>query len=96
MIKMPTDKEWYMRAAEAEGDYAIGAGSGRMTMTMHPSAAEIAEMERIQLESLPKWAQDEIERLRASLYRIIELEHHIMSEESRATKIAREALNHDR
>lgn len=37
----------------------------------------------------------EIERLRAALYSIIGLDHHNHGPESRATKIARDTLNHE-
>ena len=42
---------------------------------------------------LPELAADEIERLRAALHRIIDLDHHNMGPEARATKVARAALN---
>lgn len=57
------------------------------------------ELERqIMDANLPKnerewWAAHEIERLRAALHHIIEVDHHNHGPESMATKIAREALH---
>jgi len=43
--------------------------------------------------NLAENAADEISRLRSVLYQIIDLDHHNMGPESKATKFARAALN---
>lgn len=58
-VDMPTDPEWYRRKANEEGDHEISAGR-HLTSTINPSSEEIAEMERLALDSLPQWARDEI------------------------------------
>jgi hypothetical protein len=64
-LNMPTDPTWYTEKAKFEDGHEIGAG--RRTVTINPTAEEIAEMERLQFEALPKWARDEITKLRAAI-----------------------------
>lgn len=61
-MKLPIDKEWFEKRAAAEGDLEIGAG--RLTMTINLSPEEMQQLEQIALGALPKWARDEIVRLR--------------------------------
>jgi hypothetical protein len=63
---MPADAEWYHRKAALEGDHEIGVGK-RLTSTINSTPEEIVEFERLALEALPKWAQDEIRSARDAL-----------------------------
>jgi len=67
-INMPTDPAWYSEKAKLEDGYEIGAG--RRTATINPTDAELAEMERLQFEALPKSVQNELSRLRAENERL--------------------------
>jgi hypothetical protein len=60
-MKMPIDKEWFERRAKAEADLEIGAGFSVVNVT----DADAAQMEVLAERALPKWAQDELARLRA-------------------------------
>lgn len=61
-MKLPIDKEWFEKRAAAEGDLEIGAG--RLTMTINLTQEEMQQLEQLALGALPKWARDEIVRLR--------------------------------
>src|SRR5690242_1280985 len=63
-LAMPSDPDWYERKAKLEAGHEIGAG--RKTSTVNLTAEEVAEFDRLQFEALPKWARDEITRLRSS------------------------------
>jgi len=54
------NKEWFERRAKAEGDLEIGAGFS----VVNPTDADMAQMEVVAEQALPRWAQIELARLR--------------------------------
>ena len=60
-ISLGITREWFERRAKAEADLEIGAGFSVVNMTDD----DIARMEVVAERALPKWAQDELARLRA-------------------------------
>jgi hypothetical protein len=59
-MRLPITKEWFERRAKAEADLEIGAGFSVVNMTDD----DVAKMEVVAERDLPKWAQDELARLR--------------------------------
>ena len=64
-MELEITKEWFEKQAAKEGDLEIGAG--KRTACLNLTAEEMAELERLALEALPKWAKDEILAARAAL-----------------------------
>lgn len=69
-LDLGTTKEWFERRAKAEADLEIGAGFSVVNIT----DADVAQMEVLAERALPKWAQDELARLRAALATATEAE----------------------
>jgi len=65
-LNMPTDPNWYQRKAALENNCEVSAGK-RLTSTVNPTPDELAELERLALDSLPKWARDEIVAARSGV-----------------------------
>lgn len=59
-------KEWLERKVALEGDSDPTTGR-RLTGTVNLTDIDVAEFERLAVEALPQWAQNEIVRLRAAL-----------------------------
>lgn len=100
-MKMPISKEWLQARAAAEGDLEIGAGGGRLTMTVDLDDNDVAEMERVALEGLPAWARERIVAYGTALMKIRDADdvhpsstaHEVEMSRARFRTIAREALD---
>jgi hypothetical protein len=71
-MNLNVTKEWLGKRAGAEGDLEVCVGR-RLTKTINLTGEEIADMQQLMFEALPRWAQDELTSLRAENARLWEV-----------------------